>query len=287
MIQRFKTAMLFFFCLAALACSGVDPTAADTAEQGQLLTCSSNTCRGSVTNGVTSLPSENTYFCHPLMMSGDGAHSQSPIMQWDIPARGAAHGLSPSASSPSMAAIPNAASPLPHAGSAIIEAQCDRWTNFQAGAGNGYSGQFSKMWTWQGTNAPEFVSATELLWDTNSVCWLNGLNSHSVTGEKSWLDVPNGWNWGLNTQGWKELGSHARCAWLGHAPNWNASRWLLATPGNPHDSGMAVSAGICLPYAVYGNLDDGHWFLKRSSGNWVLEVGGGVTQAQAYCIPYN
>lgn len=270
--------------ILASACGGLTVEESATT-QASNLTCSAPICRGSVTNNFTSLPSENTYFCHPIGMSGSGAHSQAPILQWGVPSYGASHGLSASASSPSMAAIPNAKGPLPHSGSASIDVQCDRWTNFTLGAGNGYSPEW--MHVWQSTGLPDFVSASTLLWDTNSICYLNGLGSVSVTGEKSWLDVPNGWNWGLNTSGFGHLTSVARCAWLGHVPNWNGSVWLLAKPGQPHNSGMPTGAGICLPYAVYGNLDDGSWKLNPASGQWVLEASGGISQVQAYCIPYN
>ena len=283
-IRVFVCAVLF----AIAGCSS-DGAANDDhmAEQSSALSCSSPTCIGAVSNGTTSLPSENQYFCHPTFMLGAQAHSQSPIMTWGIPAWGGQVGLSASASSPSMAAIPN----QPHQGSPrqglmTLEVQCDKWTNFTPGAGNGYSPEFAKTLNWQGTLTPVPVSDSQLLWDINSVCYLSSLHSLSRTGENAILDVPNNWNWRLNVQGWKGYSATSRCAWLGHVPNWNAVAWLSATPGNPANSGKSVSGHICLVYRVDGDLDSGHWYLNRNTGNWVLEVGGGVSMAQAYCIPY-
>jgi hypothetical protein len=269
----------------AIGCGSVN-VAEETEEQTQLLSCSANTCRGSVTNGSTPLPSENTYLCAPIMMSGSGAHSQSPLMSWGVPAWGAAHSITASASSPSMAAIPNSGHQgSPKQGQAVIETQCDRWTNFTSGATNGYSGTFLKMWNWQGTLTPQYVSDTHLLWDLNSVCWLNSLNSFYY-GERAWLDVPNGWNWNLNVHGYKELGAGARCAWLGSVPDWPNSVWLDATTGAPQDSMIPINSGRCFTYNVEGNLDDGYWIHSRASGTWALEVSGGVTRAWAYCVWY-
>jgi hypothetical protein len=267
-----------------VSCGGImiePPTDSTTSA----LTCSTNTCRGSVTNGTASLPSENTYFCHPIAMSGSGAHSQSPLMKWGVPAWGAQHAVSASSSAPSMTAIPNAAGPLPHAGQASIEVQCDKWTNFTPGAGNGYSQSWLKNWNWQGTTVPEWVSGSETLWDTNSVCYLDSLGSTYIT-EKSFLTIPNGWNWQLTVEGYKAVSGGARCAWLGEVPAWNSAVWLSASTGAPANSGMSPALGFCLVYRVHGNLDDGGWRLNPTSGSWILEVSGGVDHAQAYCLPY-
>lgn len=269
--------------LMLIGCSS-SPLAEPVGEAQDLLSCSSPTCRGGVTNGVASLPSENTYLCHPIMISGSGAHSQSPILTWGVPAWGSSVGVSASQWSPSMSAIPNARAQGMKQGQAVVEVQCDRWTRFAAGAGNGYSQEFS--FNWNDGNTLQFVSGDAYLWDIQSVCWLSGIGSFSATGEQAWLDVPNEWNWRHNVQGYKTYSSTSRCAWLGRVQDWNQSVWLDTTVANPHDSGMPVDEGTCFFYYLSGNFDDGRAHFTRPNGTWQLVADGDV-QAKGYCIRYN
>jgi hypothetical protein len=272
------------FILLLPSCGGIaiDPP---TDSETSALTCSAPTCRGSVTNGIASLPSENNYFCHPIMMSGSGAHSQAPNLGWGLPAWGGLAGVWASNSAPSMSAIPNSGHQgSPKQGQMVIEAQCDQWSRFGGNGTHGYSPQWTYSWnhsgivSWIDTNSGH-------LWDINSACYVTSAGSLSFSNELVGMSQPNWWNWQLDMQGFKTYSATARCAWLGR--NLGAVNYLdTAVHGNFADSGLAVGSGICLIYHVEGNLDDGYVNQNRATGTWRLEISGGVTRAKMYCFAY-
>lgn len=274
-ISVFAALGVALFCFACSATPETQPT--EAAEQRSELVISNYTAWNTVTSG---LPASSTHFCHLTMVSGASAHSQSLMMTlFKIPYCGGMATVTQGLSSGFLSATPNGCEPGTKQGDFVAWAQCDGWGNF--GGGGGLSSTFTHNFGAPANATP--VSAATLLWDTNSACAITELGSLSFGSEKVWLDIPNGWNWRLNSSGYRALSGEARCAWLGHAPTYS---WLEATPGNPQSSGMATSAGICLLYHVEGSLDDGWAALTTSGGVWGLDVGGTVVRAKAYCLPY-
>ena len=90
--------------------------------------------------------------------------------------------------------------------------------------------------------------------------------------------------WQLQAAGYAALYAEARCAYLGR--NFQAFGWYQATPGHIAVANLAVSAGTCFVHKIVGNLDDGYVRWGRGVFGWQLEVGGGVTEADGYCVRY-
>ena len=268
---------MLFIVLAVASCGGIATT--DYEPTSTTLTAPTFT-RHLAHNTTINLPSRNTDFCHPIHMAGSGAHSQSQILQWGVPACG---GLA-SMSTTGVSAIPNQCASPPRAGDMWTEVQCDKWTNF--GGGGSISNAFSHSWS--PTTTLQVVSAQTLLLGVNHACFTTGA-SQSATGEKTFLDVPNWTHWRMNTEGFRGGSGSSMCAWLGvHLDQKLWPVWLDTAVANPHDSGLPVDQGICLPYHVEnlegGGLDDGYWSMPRPNGTWTLTADN--LRVKAYCIRY-
>lgn len=237
-------------------------------------------------NGATGFPNSNTILtnlCHPTLISGSGAASQSVILPGNVPECGG----SVSVGSTAVSAGPNSCfnPPSGRQGTMSMTVRCQPLSDF--GPVTSGSTEYTNMWN--GTGSLEHVSNGQQMlalaptFNTANACYLSGLGSMSVGNEYAWISYDSTYAW-LNADGYKGLSDSARCSRLGRAGG--AVQTVHAWPGTP-GTGISVASGVCLITQVNGSIDNGGVLLSQSGGVWGLSISGDVGYARAECYTYN
>ena len=278
-----KNVLLMVLVCLACACSSADVVEqiAEPAEQSQAAT------GYTAWSGTTTIPALPTTFCHPTYFGASGGHSQSA--NWpgtNTPKNGASFGMEP----PTLNAYQNANLPNWNvSGSALMQARCNTFAEFNFGATAAQSAHTPPSWyfAWGTSSGPgQQSTGYNGLWNyPASFCYLSGVTGLSTSSEVASVYV-NGptQSWGMGISGVPALGSSAHCVYPDRP-------WLYAAeadvgPNQTVDIGMIATAGECFITRITGSLDDGAAYLTIQGSRWKLVTAGTVQGAQAYCIKY-
>lgn len=267
------------FCTVFLGCASADFDI--PAQQSQEVTTYYEAW-----NSTTSLPSVNTIttnLCHITYANGEGAHSQSNMLPYNVPECG---GLA-SIDSTTLSAYPNSCVvPVANAqGSMRMKVRCQPLSDFGTvtTGSTAFDNVFGPTGSLESVSYGQQMLAHSPTFNTRNVCYLSGLGSMSVGNEYSWVNYDSTHSW-VNSVGFKGLSTSARCSRLGRAGG--ITHALHATPGLPA-TGPSVSTHTCLVTKVDGSLDDGGFDLTEPGGNWRLSSWGLVSYVGADCYSRN
>jgi hypothetical protein len=273
-----KKILVFAFALICFGCGGA-PSDESATEQSQELSPATFYL---AINGFINLPTNTIQknICHPTLISGSGANSQSVILPGNVPECGGLVGIN----STTVNAYPNSCKPIQsQQGTMLLTTRCEPLSNF----GPVTTGSTTQSLAWNGTGSLEYVEQGVQVaplaptFNTRNACYLSGAGSMSVGNEYTWLAYDSTHAW-LNAVGFKGLSASARCSRLGRPGG--PVQTIQAWPGSPA-TGIPTSSGICLITQINGSIDDGSVTLSPGT-NWVLSITGLVGYARAECYTY-
>lgn len=281
-MKRFYS-LLVVVC-ALVGCSSVDGSTSaveSPGEQSQAATSYTTP----IPYGSRSVPWSTTTFYHATYFGASGGHSQAPNWPGSTTPK---YGAIFSALPPSISAFPNALATPPLQGSALTYARSNSFSEFNFGPAASQSSDSEPMRLLWGTSSGGVgVAQSVNLWAyPQSFCFIDGVQGLSTWAEEVATFVEPG-TWGLYAGGVPVLSVSAKCVYPDRP-------WLYAAQADAYANqqvaleGLLASEGECFISRIQGDLDTGFVMLRNDLwGVWVLQTGGGVEHAQAYCIKYS
>jgi hypothetical protein len=268
-IAHLALALVAALSLSLAGCSdAAEP--APLAEQSQEAIFTYTAANGSTTVGLNA-----TRFGHAIYFGAGSGHAGSPTWPSGAAKQGAAFG----AGSPAITAFPydNAL------GGAVVTSQFDDFSNFGFGAAAGHSDDANPDYLlWSTAYGSAAVSGSIALWGTDSICYLNGLNSLSGSTEYAMIYTV-GSTWYLGAGGIPTIGATAKCVYPNRS--WTFHGVYSASNGQSVSTGLSSNTSLCFFSKIVGNVDDGIARFRKVSGVWFLD-NVGLSTVEAFCATF-